>query len=216
MASTQQTQTKTVNFNVHPNDVGYLLGSKGTTMRKISCENGVTITYVPYNRYYAPDTPPHFAVNGPSQNVDNTITLYYKMCSENLRRQWITSEKNNNITAFAMVPKEDMPMVIGKGGKTIKAINKQYKVQSKTTTDNGLNVTGFSGHVRAAIKHIKNIVEESQKRRGVQPKNPYDQGEANAFLAGLEEANRPHTPVYRPHTPTYEPPTSPTYAPPSY
>ena len=157
---------------VHPSDIGFILGKNGNTIKSIEDEEGVIITFVPYTQTY-PEIPPHFTVVGNPQATMNTFARLSSLANESLRRQWAKSAKTSEVTNTLIIVRDDMKMVIGKGGHTIQAINKRYNVRSFTRIDEAdpknlsvIDIIGYGPDVAAARKHIWNIVNESMRRRG--------------------------------------------------
>ena len=176
MASTIQKQNEAV-FHIHPSDIGYLLGTKARTMKNIAHRTGATIRYAPYNSRI-PDMPPRFVLSGTRQQVDEAFKTLSRMAQENLRRQWVKSEKESQTTHTMKIDTKDMGMVIGTKGNTIKAINQKYSVRTKTIPG-AIEITGFVTDVHAVCTHINNIVEISMERRGVPVrKHPHEESEA--------------------------------------
>lgn len=158
---------------VHPSDIGFILGKNGNTIKTIEDEVGVIITFVPYTPTY-PEIPPHFTVVGNPQATMNAFTRISSLANESLRRQWAKSAKTSEVTNTLKIKREDMKMVIGKGGHTIQSINKRYNVRSFTRIDKSdpkdvsvIDIIGYGPDVAAAKKHIGNIITESMRRRGV-------------------------------------------------
>lgn len=158
---------------VHPSDIGFILGKNGNTIKTIEDEVGVIITFVPYTQTY-PEIPPHFTVVGNPQATMNAFTRISSLANESLRRQWTKSAKTSEVTNTLKIKRDDMKMVIGKGGHTIQSINKRYNVRSFTRIDKSdpkdvsvIDIIGYGPDVAAAKKHIGNIITESMRRRGV-------------------------------------------------
>ena len=161
-------------MGVHPSDIGFILGKSGGTIKKIEKEVGATITFVPYTLTF-PNVPPHFTIMGNQNATMNAFSQLSALANESLRRQWMKSAKTSEVTNTLKIKRDDMKMVIGKGGHTIQSINKRYNVRSFTRTDDKdpkdtsvIDITGYGPDVAAAKKHIWNIVHESMRRRGVQ------------------------------------------------
>lgn len=161
-------------MGVHPSDIGFILGKNGCTIKKIEKEVGATITFVPYTQTF-PNVPPHFTIMGNQNATMNAFSQLSALANESLRRQWMKSAKTSEVTNTLKIKRDDMKMVIGKGGHTIQSINKRYNVRSFTRTDDKdpkdtsvIDITGYGPDVAAAKKHIWNIVHESMRRRGVQ------------------------------------------------
>jgi len=158
---------------VHPSDIGFILGKNGNTIKTIEDEVGVIITFVPYTQTY-PEIPPHFTVVGNPPATMNAFTRMTSLANESLRRQWAKSAKTSEVTNTLKIKRDDMKMVIGKGGHTIQSINKRYNVRSFTRVDKDhpkdtsvIDIIGYGPDVAAAKKHIGNIIIESMRRRGV-------------------------------------------------
>ena len=203
MASTVQKQNEAV-FHIHPSDIGYLLGTKARTMKNIAHRTGATIRYAPYNSRM-PDMPPRFVLSGTHQQVDEAFKTLSIMAHENLRRQWVKSEKESQTTHTMKIDTKDMGMVIGTKGNTIKAINQKYSVRTKTIPG-AIEITGFVTDVYAVCTHINNIVEISMERRGVPVrKHPHEESEAMfEKLKAQEEQGRE---MDRPRAAWLPPPT---------
>lgn len=161
-------------MSVHPSDIGFVLGKNGSTIKKIEKDLGATITFVPYTLTF-PNVPPHFTIMGNRNATMNAFSQLSALVNENLRRQWMKSAKTSEVTNTLKIKRDDMKMVIGKGGHTIQSINKRYNVRSFTRSDDKdpkatsvIDITGYGPDVAAAKKHIWNIVHESMRRRGVQ------------------------------------------------
>lgn len=161
-------------MGVHPSDIGFILGKNGSTVKKIEKEVGATITFVPYTHTF-PNVPPHFTIVGNQNAAMNAFSQLSALANESLRRQWMKSAKTSEVTNTLRIKRDDMKMVIGKGGHTIQNINKRYNVRSFTRTDDKdpkdtsvIDITGYGPDVAAAKKHIWNIVHESMRRRGAQ------------------------------------------------
>lgn len=169
-------------FAVHPSDIGFILGKNGITLKVIEDETGAGITLVPYTKMY-PTTPPHFEIQGKHDVIMKAINRLHGLCAQSLQRQWEKSAKTSEVTNTLTIARDDMKMVIGKGGRTIMGINQRYNVRSFTRIDEAdpknlsvIDITGYGPDVAAARKHIHNIVYESQKRRGL-VKSPEQQNE---------------------------------------
>lgn len=186
MTSTVQKQKELI-YHVHPSDIGYLLGAKARTMKNIAHRTGATIRYAPYNSRM-PNVAPRFVLSGTPQQVDEAFKTFSKMAYENLRRQWVKSEKASQITHTMQIDVKDMGMVIGTKGNTIKTINQKYNVRTKTIPG-AIEITGFVTDVHAVCTHINNIVEISMERRGVPVrKHPHEESDAMfEKLKALEE-----------------------------
>lgn len=160
-------------MGVHPSDIGFILGKNGSTVKKIEKTVGATITLVPYTMTY-PNVPPHFTIVGNQQATMTAFSQLSALASESLRRQWMKSAKTSEVTNTLKIKRDDMKMVIGRGGHTIQTINKRYNVRSFTRADDKdpkdtsvIDITGYGPDVAAAKKHIWNIVNESMRRRGI-------------------------------------------------
>lgn len=157
---------------VHPSDIGFMLGKNGSTLKGIEHHTGAVITLVPYTTTF-PNVPPHFTIAGNHAATTNAAARLSALANENLRRQWIKSAKTSEVTNTLAIERDDMKMVIGKGGHTIQSINKRYNVRSFTRPDKEdpknksvIDIIGYGPDVSAAKKHIWNIVNESMRRRG--------------------------------------------------
>ena len=170
-----QTFESSQTFFPHPSDVGYLLGSNGSTLKRISQQTGAEIEFVPYNSIVDANCPVHFVIFGTQCQVAQTLHTFQEMCRKNQLRLCAQSEKKAAIEKTIIMDREDMAMVLGKRGATIKMINMKYGIRSRTTNGNPgdsksqISLSGYFKNVQAAEQHIYNIIDESRKRRGLAP-----------------------------------------------
>ena len=166
---------------VDPQDIGFVMGKNGRTMMGVARVHNVVITYKPYNPIYSPDVPPSFMIKGAPSNVSAACDALRDIATENMRRRWVASYEKTKVEHVLEVDAEDIGILIGAGGNTIRTLASNHQVEAFVPRgqmgDEKVNVIirGYKKSASIALGKAQEIVDEGRRRRGVAAKyDPFD------------------------------------------
>ena len=173
---TSTTMHITAYVPVEPENIAFVMGKNGRTMMGVARKHNVVITYKPYNPIYSPDIPPSFMIKGHPVNVNSAGVSLREISFEHTRRRWMSSYQKTKNEAILKVEADDIGMLIGSGGKTIRTLASNHQVEAFVPKGQKGNATvnvvfrGYKMSVSAAISKAQEIIDEGRRRRGANPK----------------------------------------------